>query len=438
MMAALRSFLNGLSRGQRVALGSSVVVALLLAGMLAVAVRQDGSGTSADDEAGATSSVVSTMLGSTSTTPSSTSTTTASTTTSTTAAISPGPSTTVRLPLPNPTPSTAPATAAPEAPSPTAAPPPPAGTVLDVPAQYPTLQAALDAAGPGTTVRLATAGDHAGPAISRRDGAPGAPIVITGVPGARLSCPGGQHRCLELSHSWFRIDGLTIQGGTSNLYLVGPSTGVYVHDVKIVNSTFRGRSGTGECIRVKYQAFNVEIANNDIADCGLGKCCSSSKSGEGIYIGTAPEQLADKNPSPERDRTHDVWIHHNVIHPYNECVDIKEASFAILVEHNTCGGQRDPESGAFGSRGGRPGEGNTFRFNTIENALGACVRFGGDADPDGTGNAFHDNVCRDIGGEYGVKQMRTPQGPVCGNRFEGVLPSEGLSRDEEVDPTASC
>jgi hypothetical protein len=310
--------------------------------------------------------------------------------------------------------------------------------VLDVPSHYPTLQAALDVAVPGSTVRLATAGEHAGPAVTRRDGAPGAPIVITAVGGARLTCPGGQHRCLEVGHAWYRIDGFAIEGGTSNLYMVGATAGTYVHDVTVVNSRFRGRNGTGECIRVKYQAYSVEIAHNDIADCGLGKCCDGSKNGEAVYVGTAPEQLADKNPSPEPDATHDIWIHHNVMHPRNECVDIKEASYAVLVEHNTCGGQADPESGAFDSRGGVVGAGNIFRFNTVENAVGACVRFGGDAEPEGTGNEFSNNVCRDISGEYGVKQMRSPQGAVCGNRFEGALPSERISRDEAIDPAAPC
>jgi hypothetical protein len=203
------------------------------------------------------------------------------------------------------------------------------------------------------------------------------------------------------------------------------------------NSTFRGESGTGECIRVKYQASKIEIAHNDIADCGLGKCCDSSKSGEGVYIGTAPEQLASKNPSSEPDATHDVWVHHNVIRPYNECVDMKEATHDNLVEYNTCSHQSDPESGAFDSRGGRVGQGNTFRFNVITDAVGACVRFGGDSDPDGTGNHFYGNVCRNIGG-YGVKQMRTPQGIVCGNTFEGTGPNDGLSKQSGVDPTAAC
>jgi hypothetical protein len=189
---------------------------------------------------------------------------------------------------------------------------------------------------------------------------------------------------------------------------------------------------------VKYQAFNIEIARNDIADCGAGKYgVGGSKNGEGVYIGTAPEQLSSYNPSSEPDRTHGVWVHHNVIHPYNECVDIKEAAHDNMVEYNTCGGQRDTESGAFDSRGGRVGEGNVFRFNLVESAQGACVRFGGDSDPDGTGNAFYGNVCRNIGG-YGVKQMRTPQGPVCANRFEEPLPGDGLSKDSSVDPRAAC
>jgi hypothetical protein len=443
-MRALFDRVRATTAAERIA--AAALVLAVATGVLVLATLGDDSDvlSSGEDRSGsratgapATSARAATAVAATTTAPDTTTSAPASTVASTSssaprssaspaATASPAP-----VPPPPAPPLPPPATSAPPA-------PPPPGTVLDVPAQYATLQAALDAAGPGTTIRLSTPGDHAGPAVTRRDGAPGAPIVVTAVPGARLSCPGGEHRCLELQHSWYRVEGFSIAGGTSNLYLVGPSPGAYVHDVKIVNSTFRGRNGTGECIRVKYQAFNVEIAGNDIADCGLGKCCDGSKNGEAVYVGTAPEQLADKNPSPEPDRTHDVWIHHNVMHPWNECVDIKEASYAILVEHNTCGGQRDPDSGAFGSRGGRVGEGNTFRFNVVENAVGACVRFGGDADPDGTGNAFENNVCRDIAGEYGVKQMRLPQGLICGNRFEGTLPSERRSRDETVDPTAPC
>jgi hypothetical protein len=247
-------------------------------------------------------------------------------------------------------------------------------------------------------------------------------------------------RCFTVAHSYYVFDGFSVEGGSSNVYMVGAEPGSYVHDVKVLRSTFRGSrdGGTGECIRVKYQAYNVEIAHNDIADCGKGKCCDGSKNGEAVYIGTAPEQLKEKNPSPETDRTHDVWVHDNVMAPLNECVDIKEGAHHNLVEHNTCSGQSDEDSGGFGSRGGRVGEGNVFRFNVVNGADGACVRFGGDDEPDGTGNDFYGNVCRDIGGEYGVAQQADPQGTVCGNTFEGSKPKERLSRNKSVDPTAPC
>jgi hypothetical protein len=276
--------------------------------------------------------------------------------------------------------------------------------------------------------------------MTRTSGASGQPITITASPGAWLDCgapaSGQIARCLAVADSYYVIDGFAVTGGSSNLYIQGDVAGEHVHHIVVRNSSFRGLSGTGECIRVKYQASSVEIANNVIADCGLGKCCEDSKNGEAVYIGTAPEQLAEKNPSPETDHTRDVWVHHNEMHPYNECVDIKEGAFGNIVEHNTCGGQRDDDSGAFGSRGGTPGAGNVFRYNTIEDAAGACVRFGGDDEPEGTGNDFYGNVCRNIAG-YGVKAMRLPQGLVCGNTFESE-PGEGFSNEDSIDPTAPC
>jgi hypothetical protein len=95
------------------------------------------------------------------------------------------------------------------------------------------------------------------------------------------------------------VDGLSITGGTSNLYLSGASAGKYVHDVVVRNSTFRG-DNTGECIRVKYQASNIEVAHNDIADCGKGKYGSGgSKNGEGVYTEPLRSSFV-QNPSSAR------------------------------------------------------------------------------------------------------------------------------------------
>jgi hypothetical protein len=318
------------------------------------------------------------------------------------------------------------------------------GLTLLVGADQPfaTLQDALAEAEPGATIVLTQPGPHEGPAITEVPGEPGAPITITAEDGAWLECGTPDEaeiaRCLQVSHAYYRIERFSIQGGSSNLYLVGLEAGDHVHDVTILDSRFRGapEGGTGECIRVKYQAYAIEIAGNDIAGCGLGKCCGDSKNGEGVYVGTAPEQL-EKNPTDEPDATNDVWIHHNRIDSLAECVDMKEATHGILVEYNHCTGQQDSDSGGFGSRGGRVGAGNTIRFNRVQGAQGACVRFGGDVDPDGTGNNFYGNVCEDIDGEHGVKQMRDPQGLVCDNLFLGRQPDE-LSRDDQVDPTAPC
>ena len=323
--------------------------------------------------------------------------------------------------------------------------PVPPDAVLVAPGSaVPTLQSALDSARPGQTIVLASPGAHAGIAKTTTSGTTDEPITITAVDGAYLECPspnkGEVARCLQINHPSYRIDFFSIIGGSSNLYMVGDEPGLFIHDIKVTNSVFQGapEGGTGECIRLKYQAYDVEIANNDISGCGIGKCCDSSKNGEGIYIGTAPEQLEEKNPSPETDRTHDIWIHHNTIRSLNECVEGKEGTHDLLIEYNSCSGQLDEESAAFGSRGGRVGEGNVFRFNLVESAEGACVRFGGDEEPDGSGNHFYGNICGDINGEYGVKQQVEPQGLVCDNTFVGGQPNNRLSRSKDIDPTAGC
>ena len=88
----------------------------------------------------------------------------------------------------------------------------------------------------------------------------------------------------------------------------------------------------GECIRLRYFAQENEISYNTIkivAYMILFKW--KGKNGEGIYVGTAPEQLDDsKNPTDDRDKSNNNWIHHNSIDTQgNECVDIKERSSRI-------------------------------------------------------------------------------------------------------------
>lgn len=109
------------------------------------------------------------------------------------------------------------------------------------------------------------------------------------------------------------------------------------------------------------------------------------------------------------------WIHHNTFRTYgNECVDVKEGSTNILIEHNVCEQQRDANSGCFGSRG----SGNTFRWNEIAVCDGAGIRVGGEKGY-GEGNHMYGNTIKDA--ERGAFNVMSPsQGTVCENKMSGI------------------
>jgi hypothetical protein len=178
----------------------------------------------------------------------------------------------------------------------------------------------------------------------------------------------------------------------------------------------RIQNAGGECVRLRYFAEKNEIADSLIRNCGLRDFVfdGDGKNGEGVYIGTAPEQQKDgTNPTKDKDVSKNNWVHHNTFDTQgNECVDIKEGSTQNIVEHNTCTGQRDKDSGGMGSRGNE----NVFRFNEIFGNRGAGIRLGGDKKDSGINNFIHDNTIRD-NGEGGIKIMRKPQAKICGNTF---------------------
>lgn len=116
------------------------------------------------------------------------------------------------------------------------------------------------------------------------------------------------------------------------------------------------------------------------------------------------------------------WIHHNNFHTNaNECVDVKEGSEKNLIENNKCGGQKDNESGCFGSRGNH----NTFRHNDIKDCLGAGIRLGGRVKKGvqyGIKNDFYMNTIKDAR-RGGAKIQNKPQGLLCGNDISGDTPA---------------
>ncbi len=283
------------------------------------------------------------------------------------------------------------------------------------------IQKAIDLAKPGDFIYL-SAGTYRQDIQSKKDGKPNLPITIVG-PKSAIVVGSGKPHVFEINHSYISLKGFTIDGqfGTGTrasdfrdklLYVAGRQPGKGVTGLKITGMTIQNAGG--ECIRLRYFAQKNEIRNNTIRNCGIYdfRFKKSGKNGEGIYIGTAPEQLNDeKNPTGDPDQSSNNWIAGNIINTQgNECVDIKESSKENLVEGNSCTGQKDPDSGGMDARGSN----NTFRNNNIFENLGAGIRLGGDRKKDGINNNVYSNLIRG-NDKGGIKFERIPQGKICGN-----------------------
>lgn len=309
---------------------------------------------------------------------------------------------------------------------------------------FATIQKAVDMAQPGEAIRLED-GTYKQSFHSARDASQKKPITIMGTRKAVVS--GSRPRTIEINHDYIRMTGFTVDGhhGSGDtekdyrdklIYAIGTEPKNGVEGLKIDHMMLKNAGG--ECVRLRYFAKYNEITNTTIKDCGIFdfRFDGGGKNGEGIYIGTAPEQLDDgKNPDASPDESTDNWIHNNYIETNgNECVDVKEAAHDNLIERNECTKQLDPESGGMDARGDR----NTFRYNTIYDNVGAGVRLGGDSDEDGIENNVYKNIIRDNEG-YALKIQRGPQGKVCDNKFsenkEGVL---GGDYGEEMTVERTC
>jgi parallel beta-helix repeat protein len=287
---------------------------------------------------------------------------------------------------------------------------------------FATIQQAADVAQPGDTVRVGP-GTYSGGFQTVRSGTAERPIRFSGMH-AQVIRGRGPARVIELRNDYLELSGFEVVGGTAGIRLWG------ANHVRVVNNTVR--DALGECVRVKNQSSYNEVAYNDIANCGRRNfnLARDRKNGEGVYVGTAPEQLGEL-PSDGPDRSDHNWIHDNTIHTPAECVDVKEFSSAALVEHNMCTGVQDPDSGSFSARG----DGVTFRGNTVVGGAGAGIRLGGDEAGQGVHAVVVDNELDHPRG-YGVKIMRTPQGEICGNGLGE--PGAGPSNLGTPDPAAAC
>lgn len=315
----------------------------------------------------------------------------------------------------------------------------------DASVPFKTIQKAVDLAQPGDVINLAP-GTYFQDILSKRNGTASAPITITGPSGAVIK-GGGNARIVEINHDYLTLDGFTIDGlwgaPTSMsgyrdklLYALGKAPLDGVSGLKLLHMTFKNAGG--ECVRFRYFAQSNEVAFSTILNCGNYdfKFNAGGKNGEGIYIGTAPEQRGDgKNPTTDPDQSSKNWIHDNTFDTEgNECVDIKEAAAGNIVEHNRCTGQKDPESGGFDARGSA----NIFRYNESFGNSGSGVRLGGDTSVDGINNDVYANSIHD-NGAGGIKFQRVPQGKVCGNTMSNNVGGNSVgSYAGQINATIAC
>lgn len=320
-----------------------------------------------------------------------------------------------------------------------------ANTGMTQSAPFQTIQHAVDLAQPGDTVKLLS-GVYFQDVITVRDGTTDAPIRIRGATQAIVHGAGDSH-VIEVNHDNILLTGFTVDGLFGDpasadgyrdklIYAQGIEdragvTGLRIHRMHLQNAG-------GECIRLRYFAVNNTIAYNTISHCGVHDFVfnEGGKNGEGIYIGTAPEQLPDgKNPTTDPDASNGNWVFRNIINTHgNECVDVKETAEGNVVEYNQCTGQLDPKSGGMDARGNK----NVFRYNTIYGNLGAGVRLGGDTELDGIENSVYENwIYNNQSG--GIKFQRSPQEKICGNTM--ILNIGGNSvgtYKNDYQPTALC
>ncbi|MEZ4863032.1 MAG: right-handed parallel beta-helix repeat-containing protein [Caldilineaceae bacterium] len=188
--------------------------------------------------------------------------------------------------------------------------------------------------------------------------------------------------------------------------------------------------GGGECIRLRTNSRDNEVAYNTIHSCGYYQFKIQPlqrlwKNGEGIYIGVDPYQIRANQINKQAyfgadweamtDGSRNNLIHHNDIFPGardgleppptnplregvtaaddygNECIDIKEDQEDIgrtvrlpgvtkaqlinnVIRDNRCQGQFDEDSGALDARNSN----NLFEHNEVVGTVrGAAIRLGG-------------------------------------------------------------
>lgn len=287
---------------------------------------------------------------------------------------------------------------------------------------YRTISYALSTVSPGMKI-LVLAGTYPEYLVTKISGKAGRPIVLEAQGLVVLTGDTMHGHIMDLRHDYYSITGFEFNGQ--------PNAQDSLLWLQEADNTLLGNNyfhhAQGECVRMKYQSTKNTVQRNRFEYCGLYDFGGggTGKNGEGLYVGTAPEQL-NRNPTSVVDQSSNNLIRNNTFVTHgNECVDIKEGSEKNIVEFNDCTGQLDPNSGGFDARGSS----NTFRYNKSYGNVGAGIRFGGDTASDGINNEAYGNELTN-NQNVALKVMRLPQGLICGNIASGN--SGGFSNEKTI------
>ncbi|MFF1833320.1 right-handed parallel beta-helix repeat-containing protein [Streptomyces sp. NPDC058231] len=179
------------------------------------------------------------------------------------------------------------------------------------------LKAALAAAAPGDTIRLAD-GTYTGNFKATVPGTAAARITLTGSAAAVLTASGGYGLHLNGASYW-TVQGVTVTGGQKGI-MADTAEGVVIDSVTVHDLDMEG-------VHFRKSSADGVIKNSRIYDTGH----DGRGMGEGVYVGTAGDLT---------DRSDQVQILNNTIGPGvgGENVDIKEGTTGAKIIGNTFDG----------------------------------------------------------------------------------------------------
>jgi len=249
---------------------------------------------------------------------------------------------------------------------------------------------------PGWHIRLRS-GIYEQNSATVRPGTPEAPIVIEPDGNAEPVLDGGfRLDAPVIAHSYYVIRGLEIRNFNHEVTLRGVE-GVVLEGNHIHHFN-------GQCVHVWTFSVKNVVRNNEIHDCGL------ERNGEGIYVGTASDQLYKVDGRP--DESTENLIEGNELYNVDEGIDIKPASSRNTIINNEIYNAKSPGSGGINIRSDENYIANNYSYNN----RGAGFRIGQDSG--GVNNILRGNIAsnNDFGG---YKFINGPQDADCTNTGAG-------------------